>query len=280
MSSISTPPAARSLERLRHHYNVERELAARLRASTREERPALFKELYHELFERVPDHPRLTRRESPEESRRKVEGQMRLLRPFLRPGCTLLEFAPGDCRLALAASTQASRVIGVDISDQRSPGETWPANLELVVYDGYNLDLPDAVADVVFSYQFLEHLHPDDVAPHFALARRLLKPGGWYVFDTPHRFSGPHDISAAFGSELVGFHFQEWTFREITRHLLEAGFARTQPIKRGRLLTGPSASLLFLLEAVIGALPAVLRAPLAHRLFQSVTVAAQAPARP
>ena len=280
MSQSSPSLAPRSPERLRHHYEVEKELAARLRASTRAERPALFRKLYTELFERVPDHPRLTRRESPEESRRKVEGQMRLLRPFLQPGCTLLEFAPGDCRLALAASTLASRVIGVDISDQRAPGETWPEHLELVVYDGYHLDLPDAVADVVFSYQFLEHLHPDDVAPHFELARRLLKPGGWYVFDTPHRFSGPHDISAAFGAELVGFHFQEWTFADIASHLRQAGFARIQPIKRGRQLTGLSARLLLLLETLVGALPAALRRHFARRLFQSVTVAAQAPAAP
>ena len=63
---------SRSPDRIRHHYEVERELAARLRASNREERTVLFQTLYDELFRRVPDHPRLTRRESPEELRRKV----------------------------------------------------------------------------------------------------------------------------------------------------------------------------------------------------------------
>jgi SAM-dependent methyltransferase len=268
---------SRTPERLRHHYEVEKELASRLRASTREERPALFKELYNELFERVPDHPRLTRRESPEESRRKVDGQLRLLRPFLRPEKTLVEFAPGDCRLGYAASGLTHRVIGVDISDQRALGEPGPANFELVVYDGYVLPLPDGIADVAFSYQFLEHLHPDDVAPHLTQVRRLLKPGGWYVFDTPHRFSGPHDISSAFGTELVGFHFQEWTYSDMIPLLRSAGFATATPIKRGKALSPLTARLLFTLETLIGSLPAAPRRSLAQRLFQSVTLAAHVP---
>jgi ubiquinone/menaquinone biosynthesis C-methylase UbiE len=147
----------------------------------------LFKELYTELFERVPDHPRLTRREAPEESRRKVAGQMRLLSSFLGSGQTVIEFAPGDCRLAYEVAKQVDQAIGVDISDQRTESDqaSAPANFRLAVYDGYQLDLPESMADVAFSYQFLEHLHPYDVSPHLQLVLRLLKPGGWYVFDTP-----------------------------------------------------------------------------------------------
>ena len=269
----------RNLERLRHHFEVERELACRLRASTREERPALFKALYQELFDRVPDHPRLTRRESPEESSRKVEGQMRLLRPVLQPGATLVEFAPGDCRLGYAAAATAGRVIGVDISDQRLGEDKAraPRNYELVVYDGYHLDLPSGIADVAFSYQFLEHLHPDDVRPHFDIVHRLLKPGGWYVFDTPHRFSGPHDISVVFGSELVGFHFQEWTLGDMRRHLRQCGFSTMQAIKGGRRCGAVMTAAWLLVESITGLLPRALRKRIADRLFQSVTVAAQKP---
>ncbi len=270
----------RSLERLRHHFEVERELASRLRGSTREERPALFQKLYRELFDRVPDHPRLTRRESPQESQMKVEGQMRLLRPFLKPGGTLVEVAPGDCRLGYAAcAAGAGSVIGVDISDQRLEADKAraPSAFELVVYDGYHLDLPDGIADVAFSYQFLEHLHPDDVTPHFKLVHRLLKPGGWYVFDTPHRFSGPHDISAVFGDDLVGFHFQEWTLRDMRRHLKQCGFSTMQAIKGGRRCGVVITAVWLFLESITGLLPQALRKCAAGRLFQSVTVAARKP---
>lgn len=265
----------RTPERIRHHFEVERELAVQMRQSTRKERTELFKTLYTQLFERVPDHPRLTRRETPESSRRKVETQMRLLRPFLRKDCVFLEFAPGDCRLAAAVAKEAGSVIGVDISDQRSPGEQSPANLELIVYDGYELPVADATVDVLFSYQFLEHLHPEDVDAHFTLARRLLKPGGVYVFDTPHRYSGPHDVSRHFGNTLQCFHFQEWTYREMRRLLHKHGFARTCMYRTGKPCTG--AGLNFandLVESALGLLPRRVRKMLSVRLFPSVTMAA------
>ena len=47
----------RSPERLQAHYEIERELADRLRMSRREERGSLYGEIYTELFARLPDHP-------------------------------------------------------------------------------------------------------------------------------------------------------------------------------------------------------------------------------
>ncbi|MDI1310838.1 class I SAM-dependent methyltransferase [Prosthecobacter sp.] len=267
----------RTPERLRHHFEVERELAHQMRQSTQKERTELFKTLYTQLFERVPDHPRLTRRETPESSRRKVESQMRLLRPFLRKDSVFLEFAPGDCRLAAAVAKEVHSVVGVDISDQRSGGEQFPDNLELIVYDGYNLAVADASVDVVFSYQFLEHLHPEDVDAHFAMAHRLLKPGGVYVFDTPHRYSGPHDISRHFGNELVCFHFQEWTSSDM-RHLLKKhGFSHSSVYRFGKPVFSRFLNRVNdLIELAVGWLPAPLRQKISRRLFPSVTMFARA----
>lgn len=268
----------RTPERIRHHYEVEKELAARLRASTREERTELFKTLYTELFDRVQDHPRLTRRETEESSRQNIESQLRLLRPHFPesgPKPVLLEFAPGDCRLAGAAAPFCERVYGVDISDQRAPGEVSPENFELIVYDGYHLDLPESCADIAFSYQFLEHLHPDDVDPHFEMVRRLLKPGGVYVFDTPHRYSGPHDVSAHFGEILDGFHFQEWTYREMRRLLKRHGFTRSATHRKGRLVRNTPLNLAHdAVEALVSTFPRSLRRTLSSRIFQAVALSA------
>jgi SAM-dependent methyltransferase len=260
---------SRTPERIRHHYEVERELASRMKTSTREERTELFKTLYTELFERVPDHPRLAR----------LEAQLRLLRPHLPqdgPRPVLVEFAPGDGRLAAAAADSCARVYGIDISDQRPPGGACPENFELIVYDGYNLDLPDACADLAFSYQFLEHLHPDDVGPHFELVRRLLKPGGIYIFDTPHRFSGPHDVSVHFGDSLDCFHFQEWTYRGMREQLKAHGFEISCLYRRGRVIRFPFARVANeTLETLVGLLPSRWRRRVAARLFQSVNLAAR-----
>ncbi|MBU6303358.1 MAG: class I SAM-dependent methyltransferase [Verrucomicrobia bacterium] len=267
---------SRSPDRIRHHYEVERELAARLRASNREERTVLFQTLYDELFRRVPDHPRLTRRESPEELRRKVTAALRLLKPHLGPEKTLVEFAPGDGALADAAAALCHRVIGIDISDQRANPAQSPANVEVIVYDGYHCPLPDACADVAFSCMFLEHLHPDDIQPHFELALRLLKPGGVYVAWTPHRFSGPHDVSRHFGDSLDCFHFQEWTVAGLKREMRKAGFGRVWIYRGGRLWKNPVINALEgLAERLWGSMPPFLRKPVSARLFRAVVLAAE-----
>jgi len=264
-------------ERRRRHFEIERRLAQRLRTSTREERTALFKDLYTQLFQELPDHPRLTRRDSEEASRKNVAGQLRLLDSLLNPDSVFVEFAPGDCRLAYAVAERVSQVYGIDISDQSgdpSQGAA-PKNFHLKVYDGYHLELPAGIADTLFSYQFLEHLHPDDVDLHFQLANRVLKPGGCYVFSTPHRFSGPHDISRYFSDEPLGFHLKEWTYREMFEILKANGFSEAYTFRFGKARRQPAANEATLaIEQMLRVLPRKLQKKLSARLFEAVTMIA------
>lgn len=272
---MSTAPP-RTREQLREHYEVEKELATRLRKSTREERSVLFATLYKELLDRVPHHPRWTRLESEEDHRRNVEAQMRLVREWLTPNSVLVEVAPGNGWLGYEAAKTAKKVLGIDISDQRDPKLTFPANYEHIVYDGYHLDLPDGTADVAFSYQFLEHLHPDDVDLHFQIVHRVLKPGGVYVFDTPHRYSGPHDISRDFSDTLDCFHFQEWTHRGMRQLLKRHGFTPAWVFRMGKTQKSPLFTLAVeTAELVLGCLPMKLRRKVCARLFPAVTMVAQ-----
>lgn len=265
----------RTREQLRNHYEVERELATRLRNSTREERSRMFGTVYDELLRRVPDHPRWTRLESEEMHRRNAASQMKLLREYLIPGCTLVEIAPGNGWLGFEAARVAAQVIGVDISNQLDPKLPVPANYRHIIYDGYRLELPDAVADVAFSYQFLEHLHPDDIRPHFQLVHRLLKPGGVYVFDTPHRYSGPHDISREFSNTLDCFHFQEWTHREMRQLLRSQGFRSCHVFRFGRTQKGAAFNALVdAIELLLLPVPQALRRRMCGRLFPAVTMVA------
>lgn len=263
----------RPLERLRHHFEVERELAQRLKNSTREQRVELYKTLYEELFRRVPDHPRLTRLETPESLQKAVEARMNLLKPFLKNVETFLEFAPGDCRLAYEVAKYVRMVFAVDISDQSGNPDRPPENFKLIVYDGYNLDFPENSIDLAFSYQFLEHLHPDDVEFHLRLAFKILKPGAAYVLSTPHAFSGPHDISAHFSDTPQGFHLKEWTYRELCALAGKVGFRSLYIYRFGRLIKSPAAtSLNNLAEFLVSLLPKKVRKVMSKRLFNSVTV--------
>lgn len=262
----------RTAAQLTNHYLVEKELADQVRRSTREERQTLLPKVYDELFARVPDHPRLHRRESPEESKRSVEARLKILQGVLNRETVFLEIAPGDCRLACAVAGQVARVYAADISDQRTPGAETPPNFELVLFDGFHLDLPPAFADVAFSYQFLEHLHADDLGAHMDLVARALKPGGMYVLDTPHAFSGPHDISRYFSHTAQGFHMHEWTYGEIAALGRRHGFDRMSIYRFGRRWDTPLASAATrLAETVLRLLPEKLRWRLSQRAFGGVT---------
>ncbi len=266
----------RDLEQLRHHFEVERELAERIRKADREERKKLYPTLYSELFERIPDHPRLTLQETDEQIRQAVEQRMRLLRPHLRERVgAFLEVAPGDCRLAIEMCQHAEWVVAADISDQTMNPEILPVNFEHLVYDGFELPVPAETIDLAFSYQFIEHLHPDDVDEHFRMMATVLKPGARYVFDTPHRFSGPHDVSGHFVDEPAGFHLKEWTYREMIAMLRRNGFDYWQCYRRGR----PRSSAWVAVATVLGErclelLPRALQRSLSRRLYRSVTMVA------
>jgi SAM-dependent methyltransferase len=265
----------RTAEQLRNHFEVERELASRVLNASRDERRIILPTLYDELFARVPDHPRLTRQITPEMRAVAIESRLRILRPHLSKGMHFLEFAPGDCALSHAVCPLVKSVTAVDISDQRSLGASQPENFNLILYDGYELDLAESSVDMAFSYQFLEHLHPEDVGIHLRNAARVLKEGGVYIFDTPHRFSGPHDISSAFGNELKCLHFQEWTYREMFELLRQHGFGSCFSYAGGKVRKSYLINFLKLsVERIIGMLPCRWTRTCSERIFQGVTVMA------
>jgi SAM-dependent methyltransferase len=216
MKLLRQLPQDRSYEQILNHYLVEKSIANRLKESNREERRLIYKTMYEQLFSQVPDHPRLTRRESIQLTRIINKEKFSLIYKFLDKSFVFVEFAPGDCRFAFEVANHVKEIYGIDISDQRNPSDIVPKNFKLIIYDGYNLnEIASNSVDIVFSDQLIEHFHPEDTELHFKLVKRILKPGGKYIFRTPHPFSGPHDVSQFFCDDAEGFHLKEWTYAEI-----------------------------------------------------------------
>lgn len=259
-------------EARRRHYEVEKELAARLMATPREQRPHIYRTMYQELFERVPEHARLSEAMSPEQMKINLAREIRLVEKYLTPETDLIEFAPGTCRFSYHVAQRVRSVTAVDISDQRRADIAAPYNFRHVVYDGYHLDMEDACADVIFSNQFIEHIHPEDTLLHFQLAHRLLRDGGHYVFCTPHLFMGPWDVSRDFSDTAEGFHLKEWTYRELRDVILKAGFRKATLMiwVKGKPVPIPLQGLYLLLEDIVGKLGKPLRRKFSHYLFAQI----------
>ncbi|SHH35796.1 class I SAM-dependent methyltransferase [Ferrimonas marina] len=252
-----TLPPSRSLEQVTNHYLVEKAIAERLKASNWEERKRIYSTMYDELFAKVPDHPRLTRRESLDLSSKTTKVKLASVSKFLTPTSHFLEFAPGDCRFVKEVAQHVEKAIGVDISDQQNPEDGTPDNFELIVYDGYNLDtVADESIDLVFSDQLIEHFHPDDTKQHFQLVHRILRPGGRYIFRTPHSLTGPHDVSRYFSDEPQCFHLKEWTYAEIKTLIQELKFSSVTTHWNGKGIDFRLPYLYFsLCEQVLGTVP-------------------------
>jgi SAM-dependent methyltransferase len=241
---------------LRQHYEVEKELADRLRHATREQRRSLYGLVYDELYQRVPQHPQLTRKASPELSRAGLVPQLRLLRRYLRPETVVLEIGPGDCALSFALAEQVRQVYGLDVSETITQRVSLPSNFKLILSDGTSVPLPPESVDVAYSNQLMEHLHPDDALEQLEGIWRALRPGGVYICITPNGLSGPHDISAHFDSVATGFHLKEYTVAELSQLFRRVGFRKVQTLlgRQGVCIPAPVAPVVAG-EAVLGLLP-------------------------
>lgn len=215
----------RSPEQVREQYEIEKALAAQLRAGTRDERRQLYGKLYDELLRRVPDHPQLTRKASLAERERAVKQQLRLLARFIGKDTTYLEVGPGDCSVTRELAKRARKAIAVDVSSELTSSDR-REKFELILSDGTSIPVPPGSVDVAYSNQLMEHLHPDDASAQLVNLQRALRPGGVYVCATPNRLTGPHDISRGFDIIATGFHLREYTNVELFELFRGCGFGR------------------------------------------------------
>ena len=217
----------RTAAQIREHYEIEKQIAERLRGSTREERKNLYSQAYDELFRRLPHHPMLVDY-SPADKRRQLEKDVRRLRAFIEPETVYLEIGPGDCALAFEIAKQVKKVYAIDVSEEITKGVSAPENFELILSDGTSIPVAPESVDVAFSNQLMEHLHPDDSVRQLENVYRALKPGGTYFCITPNRLSGPHDISRNFDATASGLHLKEYTVTELDALFRRVGFTKTR----------------------------------------------------
>ena len=270
----------RSRERVRDHYLIEKELAARLRNATKEKRRQLYTTVYDELFQRVPDHPQLLLKREDHWRRREVLDRLKLLSNYLRPEATFLEIGPGDCALSIEAARRVRKVFAVDVSREIAAGVKLLENLELAISDGCSIPVPAGSIDIAYSDQLMEHLHPDDAVEQLGNIYKALAPGGVYVCITPNRWSGPHDVSRYFDDSASGFHLREYTVGELARMFSGCGFRRLRVlIGSGGFHAAVPVALVRIIETLLAMFPRRFGRTLARQLPLRLILGAKLVAR-
>lgn len=254
----------RTPENIRHHYEVERELADRLRTADPATRRGLYHQVYNELYTRVTDIPHLAAARAAARDQ-EVAALVAFLRPFLEGRRCFLELGPGDFKLSLAVSEIVPSVYAADVTDEVVATVSLPPAVRFVLTDGFTFDVPKGSVDVAFSDQVLEHLHPDDAEAQVRAIRELLAPGGIYICITPNRLYGPHDISQYFDSEAKGLHLKEYTVSDVARLFRTCGFSQVQAytVSGAEAGTRVPLSAASLIEGCLERLPVRLRRGLA-----------------
>lgn len=82
---------------------------------------------------------------------------------------------------------------------------------------------------LVYWNDVFEHIPPDEIPDFLRKIHDLLAPRGQLVTITPNWHTRPWDITGALHpvrTEAAGLHLKEYTLREVTRLLREAGFSR------------------------------------------------------
>lgn len=246
----------RTPEEIKHHYEIEIELADRLRHAERANRAQLYGRLYDELFQRVPRHPQLLRNNDAAAQNAAVAERFALLTRFVRPDTVFLEIGAGDCSLSRHVAKHVSKCYALDVSKEILTTRPEP-NMQPVLSDGCSIPLPPGSVTLAYSYQVMEHIHPDDAVEQLQNIFRTVAPGGTYLCVTPSRLNGPHDVSRYFDDVARGFHLKEYTVTDLDRLFRRAGFRRVEPYvglshRYFRLPLG----LLIAIEAFLERLPA------------------------
>lgn len=214
----------RTIEQLRKDYEIEKELASRLRNASKDERRVLYSSLYDEMFRRTPLHPQIINKASPEIIEARVRVQMKFLRRFLKPDFIFLEIGPGDCSLSIAVTKYVHSVVGIDVSSVITNNLKLPSNFKLIVSDGSSIPVTKNSINIAYSNQLMEHLHPDDAYEQLKNVYKVLTNNGIYICSTPNKLSGPHDISKYFEKVASGFHLKEYSTCELVKLFKKAGF--------------------------------------------------------
>jgi SAM-dependent methyltransferase len=210
--------------RIKEAYKLEKALARKLRYADHNDRKELYNAIYAEYYEKFPEHPFIFR--DNEVINKDAQMQVQYLRRFLASDMIFVEIGPGAGAVSLEVAKYVKEVYAVDVSEAPMQQVVLPENVKLVISNGVNIPSTIPSAHIVYSSHVIEHLHPDDAREQIKDIFNILRGRGLFICRTPHRYSGPHDISKYFDNVSTCFHMKEYTISELNVLMRSAGFRR------------------------------------------------------
>ena len=155
---------------------------------------------------------------------------------MLRPGDKILEIGCGIGTVVHELSSKGHDIVGIDISGEAIEyGRKKYGDIRLEVQAAEILPYEDESFNVVLSFDLFEHIAAID--KHISEVRRVLRPGGYYLFQTPNKYSNIiYEIlwtkSLQWRRYHPSLHSPGQLRRRMARHSFETRFVKMNPINK------------------------------------------------
>lgn len=153
---------------------------------------------------------------------------------LLQPNYKILEIGCGIGTIVFELTKQGYDIIGSDISGEAiAYGRKKYGNGNLKVEAAEKLLFENETFDIVLSFDLLEHIVRVD--RHISEVSRVLRPDGYYLFQTPNKYSNAtfetlSKKSLKWRRAHPSLHTPGQLRRRLSRHGLEAQFVKMNPI--------------------------------------------------
>lgn len=155
---------------------------------------------------------------------------------LLKPGDKILEVGCGTGSLVFELSGQGYDVTGMDISRKAIVyGLEKYGDIKLQVQAAEELQFEDGAFDVVLSFDLLEHIAQVD--RHVSEVFRVLRPGGYYLLQTPNKYSNvvyATIVNKSFKWRRAhpSLHTSGQLRKRLDKHGFEVRFVKMNPINK------------------------------------------------
>jgi 2-polyprenyl-3-methyl-5-hydroxy-6-metoxy-1,4-benzoquinol methylase len=152
----------------------------------------------------------------------------------IKPKDKILEIGCGIGSVVFELSKQGYDVIGTDISSEAiTYGLEKYRNVKLEVQAAEELQFASETFDVVLSFDLFEHIARTE--RHVSEVFRVLKPGGYYLFQTPNKYSNVvfetlYHKSLKWRRAHPSLHTPGQLKKRLDRHGFDVRFKKMNPI--------------------------------------------------
>jgi 2-polyprenyl-3-methyl-5-hydroxy-6-metoxy-1,4-benzoquinol methylase len=153
---------------------------------------------------------------------------------LLKPTDKILEIGCGAGGIVAELTKRGHDIVGTDLSHEIiAYGLQLHGNIRLEVQPAEELPYADGMFDVVLSFDLFEHIIKVD--RHIEEVRRVLKPNGYYLFQTPNKYSNALFETLAHKSlkwrwAHPSLHTPGQLRRRMAKHGFEMSFIKMNPV--------------------------------------------------